>query len=217
MAQYTFGTDEYVVLSAQQVHIDTKKSFGIPRDSELTLTNHNIVLPIKGITGKVKDYQVFPLSDIRIVDGKPQCRLDSSEFMEEKLEISTNTGIVRFVFGGVENKKEIRAWINAIYQIRRGCDAPGEVLGKGRFESMIDEENIADAFGRVFGSFQSAVQKKRNEAASDVSTRCPSCNASIKGRPGATVECPYCGSFTTLPQAYDDGPTQGKFSPFDLL
>ena len=76
---------------------------------------------------------------------------------------------------------------------------------------------IADAFGRVFGSFQSAVQKKRNEAASDVSTRCPSCNASIKGRPGATVECPYCGSFTTLPQAYDDGPTQGKFSPFDLL
>jgi NSS family neurotransmitter:Na+ symporter len=51
--------------------------------------------------------------------------------MEEKLEISTSTGIVRFVFGGVENKKEIRAWINAIYQILLGCDAPEEALGKG--------------------------------------------------------------------------------------
>jgi hypothetical protein len=59
MAQYAFDTDEYVVLNAQQVHIDTKKSFGIPRDSELMLTNRNIVFPIKGITGKVKDYQAL--------------------------------------------------------------------------------------------------------------------------------------------------------------
>lgn len=122
MAQYAFGTDEYVVLNAQQVHIDTKKSFGIPRDSELMLTNRNIVFPIKGLTGKVKDYQVFPLSDIRIVDGKPQCRLDSSQFMEEKLEISTSTGIVRFVFGGVENKKE-RSERGLTRSIRSSSDA----------------------------------------------------------------------------------------------
>ena len=165
------------------------------------LTNRNIVFPIKGLVGKVKDYQVYPLSSIRIVDGRPQCRLDTSEFMEAKLEVSTNAGIVKFVSGGLENKKEVRAWINAIYQILIGCDAPEEALGKGRFESMVDEENIADAFGRIFGSFESAVQKKRNAAAADVSMRCPSCNASLRGRPGDTVSCPYCGSYATLPQA----------------
>jgi len=202
MAQYAFGPDEYVVLSAQQVHLDKKKSIGIPRDSELMLTNYNIVYPIKGLTGKVKSYEVYPLSDIRIVNDRPQCRLDTSEFMEVKLELSMNTGLVSFVFGGVENKKEVRAWINAIYQILVGCDAPDEVLGRGKFESMIDEENIADAFGRIFGSFEGALQRKRNEAAADVSMRCPSCNASVKGRPGETVACPYCGTYVSLPQAY---------------
>ena len=217
MANYSFGPDEYVVLNAQQVHIDAKKSMGIPRDSELMLTNRNIVFPIKGITGKVKDYMVYPLNSIRMVEGKPQCRLDSSTFMEEKLEICTNTGIVRFVFGGLENKKEIRAWINAIYQILLGCDAPDEALGKGRFDSMVDEENIADTFGRIFGSFESAVQKKLNDAAADISMRCPSCNASLKGRPGNTVECPYCGSYSTLPQAYHEAPGQERRLPWNLF
>ena len=44
--------------------------------------------------------------------------------------------------------------------------------------------------------------RKRNEAAADVSMRRPSCNASLKGRPGDTVPCPYCSSYVTLPQVY---------------
>ena len=128
MAQYAFAPDEYVVLSAQQVHVDAKKSFGMSRDSELMLTNRNIVLPVKGLTGKVKDYEVYPPSSIRLIDGKPQCCLDKSEFMEVKHEISTSAGLVRFVFGGIDNKKEVRAWVNAIYQILAGCDAPEEGL-----------------------------------------------------------------------------------------
>ena len=100
------------------------------------------MFPIKGITGKVKDYMVYPLNSIRMVEGKPQCRLDSSTFMEEKLEISTNTGI---------------------------------------------------------------------------SMRCPSCNASLKGRPGNTVECPYCGSYSTLPQAYHEAPGQERRLPWNLF
>lgn len=198
MAGYNFAQDEYVVLKAQEVRLDTKKAFSNPRSSELILTNRNIVMPRKGLTGKVKDYDVYPLANIRIVDGKPQCRLDSSDFMESKLEISFNDDLVSFEFGSLESKREIREWINSIYQILLGADAPEEALGKGKFESFMEEENIADMAGRIFGSFENAFQRKRAEAASDVAGRCPSCNASVKGRPGETISCPFCGNYVTL-------------------
>lgn len=198
MAGYAFEADEYVVLKAQEVRLDGGKGFSVSRGSELMLTNRNIVLPRKGLTGKVKGYDVYPLANIRLVDGKPQCRLDTSDFMDVKLEVALKDGLVTFVFGGLDGKKEIRAWINAIYQLLVGSDAPEEALGKGKFDSLMDEENIADTFGRVFGSFENAFQRKRAEAASDVAGRCPSCNASLKGRPGETIACPYCGTYVTL-------------------
>lgn len=198
MANYAFADDEHVVLKAQEVRLDTGKSFSIPRGSELMLTNRNIVLTRKGLTGKVKGFDVFPLSDIRIVDGKPQCRLDKSEFMEVKLELLLKSGLVTFVFGSLDGKKEIREWINAINQILMGHDAPQESLGKGRFESLVDEERIADAAGRIFGTFQNALKRKRTEAAEDVAAQCPSCNASVRGKPGTTVACPYCGTYVNI-------------------
>lgn len=198
MQGYAFEADETIVLKAQEVRLDGGKSFSMTRGGELMLTNRNIILPRTGFTGKVKGYDVFPLSDIRIVDGKPQCRLDTSDFMDVKLEVAMNSGVVSFVFGSLDGKKEIRAWINAIYQILVGHDAPEETLGKGKFESFMDEENIADTFGRVFGSFENAFQRKRAEAAGDIAGRCPSCNASVKGRAGETMTCPYCGSYITL-------------------
>lgn len=208
MAEYAFGADEYVVMKAQEITPDAKKGLSSMRASELILTNHNIVLPVKGLTGKVKGYEVYPLRDIRIVDGRPQCRLDKSDFMDVKLELSMNQGLVSFKFGSLDNKKEVRAWINAIYQLLVGHDAPEEAMGKGRFESMFDEfdeENVADTFGRMIGTFEGAFegafQKRRDTNAADVSTRCPSCNASVKGRPGETAQCPYCGSYVTLPHA----------------
>lgn len=198
MAAYSFADDEYVVLKAQEVKHDGK-GFSMSRGSELMLTNRAIVLARKGLTGKVKDYEVYPLSDIRMVDGKPQCRLDSSEFMEEKLEVSFRSGVVSFVFGSLENKKEVRTWVTAIYQLLVGEDAPEEALGKGKLDSFFAEEDVADSFGRMFGAFKNALDKKRGEAAHEVAVRCPSCNASVKGKPGETITCPYCGTFITIP------------------
>lgn len=199
MAGFEFGPDEYVVLKAQEVKLDASGfSRSMSRSSELMLTNRNIVYSRKGITGKVKGYDVYPLANIRLVDGRPQVRLDSSEFMEEKLEVSFKDGLVSFVFGSLDNKKEIREWIGEIFRLVTGEEASEEALGKGKVEEFFDEENLADSVGRIFGSFQNALDRKRREAAGDVSMRCPSCNASVKGRPGDTVECPFCGSYITL-------------------
>ena len=70
MAEYAFGADEYVVMKTQEVTPDGKKGLSSMRTSELILTNHNIVLPIKGITGKVKGFEVYPLDDIRRQTGR---------------------------------------------------------------------------------------------------------------------------------------------------
>lgn len=199
MAGYAFADDEHVVLKAQQVRLDEGKTFSIPRGTELMLTNRNVVFPRKGLTGKVKGYNVYPLADIRILDGKPQVRLDTSDFMDVKLEIMLKGEVVTFTFDGIEGKQEIREWINAIYQLTVGHDAPKEALGKSKIGEFLDQENIADTFGRVFGSFENARKRKKAEAAEAVAARCPSCDASVKGKPGETVTCPYCGSYVTIP------------------
>ena len=198
MAGYQFGPNEKVVLRAQDVKIDTGSSFRSFTESELILTNENIIHPKKGMFGKIKEYKVWPLSSIRIVDGLPQCRLDSSTFMEYKLEISFQNEIVTFLFGGLEPKKEVRAWINEISLILTGNEAAEENLRATGVGAFTDSDNIAETFGDVFGSFENAFERKRAKAAPIVACRCPSCNASIKGKLGTTITCPYCESNVTI-------------------
>lgn len=148
--------------------------------------------------GKVKSYRVWPLSSIRIVDGKPQCRLDSSEFMEHKLEVSFQDELVSFVFGSLEAKKEVRSWVNEISVLLVGREAPEENLRATGVGAFTDGDSVAEAFGSIFGSFENALTRKRAKEAPIVARRCPSCNASVKGRVGTTVTCPYCESHVTI-------------------
>ena len=197
MAEYQFGSDEKVVLRAQQVALDGKKSMA-GMNAELILTNQNIVYPNKNMFGKVKGYHVWPLSSIRIVDGVPQCRLDSSEFMAHKLEISFETELVAFVFNSLEAKKEVRQWVNEISLLLVGSEAPEENLRATGVGAFTDSDAIAETFGSLFGSFENALSRKQAEAAPEVAARCPSCNASVKGKQGTVVTCPFCGSHVNM-------------------
>ncbi len=199
MAGYAFGPDETVVLRAQDVKIDGDSSFfSSTSGSELMLTNQNIVYPHKGVFGKVKRYSVWPLSSIRIIDGTPQCRLDSSEFMEHKLEISFQDELVSFVFGSLEAKKEVRSWVNQINLLLVGHEASEENLRSTGAGAFTDIDSVAETFGSIFGSFENALARKRAEEAPIVARYCPSCNASIKGRLGTTITCPYCDANVTI-------------------
>lgn len=200
MAGYAFGPNETVVLKAQEVKIDGGSGFfSSMADSELILTNQNIVYPRKGMFGKVKGYSVWPLASIRIVDGIPQCRLDSSEFMEHKLEVSFQNELVSFVFGSLEAKREVREWVNQISVLLVGHEASEENLRATGVGAFTDGDAVAEAFGSIFGSFENARARKRAEEAPIVACRCPSCNASVKGRRGTTVTCPYCETNVTIP------------------
>lgn len=201
MDGYQFGPNERVILRAQDVKIDGgSKAFSSMTESELILTNQNIVYPRKGLFGKVKSYGVYPLSSIRVIDGEVQCRLDTSEFMESKLEISFENELVSFVFGSLEAKKEIRSWVNEISALLVGHEASEENLRATGIGAFTDGDAFAESFGNIFASFENAFTRKRQEAAPIVSCRCPSCNASIKGRLGTTVTCPYCDSNVTIEQ-----------------
>ncbi|MDO4797974.1 MAG: hypothetical protein Q4A01_08140 [Coriobacteriales bacterium] len=162
------------------------------------LTNQNIVYAQRGMFGKAKGYHAWPLSSIRIVDGIPQCRLDSSEFMEHKLEVSLQNELVSFVFGSLEAKKEVRSWVNEISLLLVGHEAPEENLRATGVGAFTDGDAVAETFGSIFGSFENALTRKRAEEAPVVARRCPSCNASVKGRIGTTVTCPFCESHVTI-------------------
>lgn len=199
MAGYAFGPNETVVLRAKDVTIDGDSSiFSSASGSELILTNQSIVYPRKGMFGKVKGYRVWPLSSIRIVEGTPQCRLDSSEFMEHKLEVSFQNELVSFVFGSLEAKREVRSWVNQISILLVGHEASDEMLRATGAGAFGDIDSVAESFGNIFGSFENALARKRAKEAPVVACRCPSCNASIKGRRGTTVTCPYCETHVTL-------------------
>lgn len=197
VAGYQFGPNERVVLRAQDVKIDGDSSF-FSSESELMLTSENIVYPVKGMFGKVKGYETWPLSSIRIVDGVPQCRLDTSEFMEDKLEISFKDELVTFVFGSLESKKEVRSWINEISLLLVGNEATEDNLRATGIGAFTDTDSIAETVGSIFGAFNNALSRKRAQAAPEVAARCPSCDASLKGKRGTTVTCTYCGSHVTI-------------------
>ena len=148
--------------------------------------------------GKTKGYHTWPLSSIRMVDGMPQCRLDSSEFMAHKLEVSFNDGLVSFEFDSLEAKREVRQWVNEICVLLTGAQAPEENLRSTGAGAFADGDSVAETFGSIFGSFESAFNRKMAEAEPDVACRCPSCNASVKGRRGTTVVCPYCDTNVTI-------------------
>ena len=203
---YEFAPNETVVLKAQDVEIDGAKTMMGSR-AELMLTNLNIVYPQKNMFGKIKGYHVWPLSEIRIVDGVPQCRLDSSEFMTQKLEVYLNHENLSFVFNGLENKKEIRAWVEAINQLLTGHSAPEENLKTSKFESFMESDKFINTVGSVFETINDTYdhvvgdQRRRyTEKLNHVTTvHCPSCNASLEGEGGTTMKCPFCGTKVTIP------------------
>ncbi len=200
MAGYQFEPDETVVLRAQDVGREGgAKALSMFKNAELLLTNKNIVYPRKNMFGKIKDYEVHPLSDIRIVDGVVQCRLDSSEFMTHKLEISFTNELVKYVFGGLEPKAEVRSWIDQINLLLVGHEANAEQLKATGIGALADGDNMGDMAGRILGSFNNALNRKRAQGAPVVAHRCPSCNASLEGKRGSTVVCPYCESNVTIP------------------
>ena len=70
MADYSLGVDEYVVLKSTNVYKSEGGFFDHVGNDELMLTNKAIVLLKKGFTGKIKNFEAFPLATVKVFNNQ---------------------------------------------------------------------------------------------------------------------------------------------------
>jgi ribosomal protein S27E len=194
VASYNLEADEYVILTSVSVYKNEGGMFtGLPT-GELMLTNKAIVFSRKGLTGKVKDYERFPLSTVKVFEDRAQARLGVSSSNAPTLDVYFTNGQASFVF---RSKSEVIKWVNEINMLLTGnnaisADTANSVL------AIPGAEAIASAVAGTIDVFKNAFDRSRRESAEPVSVKCPSCSGVVHGRRGDSVPCPYCGSYIVL-------------------
>jgi hypothetical protein len=197
MANYTFQPNEVLLLSESNViHGGLMAK---PTD-DLILTNVNLVLAKKGIFGNGKGVMTFPLSQIKVWDGRAQVMLGKARNGRPALEVFFIDGQETFAFqsGG---KRKIAEWVNRISQAVTGTVLPtppqpaGVALGRRRERrsrsGLPRTEAVAGALAHTFKVFKTEFGPSP-EAPQQVSGKCRSCGATVSGTRGQQVTCGYC-------------------------
>lgn len=165
---------------------------------ELYLTNLNIIYVSKGIFGKVKGIQKFPLNQVKVVNGQAQAILGkSSDNGSPELQIYFSNGQEAFQFqsGG---KKEILKWVNNISQILTGTASQAE--NAKNIMAIPGSEKIFGTVKDTIGAFKDTfgIKGKENQPPENVTSKCIGCRAPLSGVKGTTVRCKYCDTDNTL-------------------
>lgn len=132
MADLNLDRDEGVVLESElnDVFWMTKD---LVRIQKLYLTNKNIILQYRksnGLFSKSTDEVIKrPLSDIKIINGQPMVNQGKNDRFGACLQIQFAQGTEQFVFNG-SPRKSIPNWINELYKVLVGTEAPQEVRQK---------------------------------------------------------------------------------------
>lgn len=159
---------------------------GLILHDSLILTNQALILVKKTLRGKIKDITRFPLEDIVVSDGQVQAHIGSENDFNPTLDLYLTTGREQFRF---EWQSDIKEWIRSISEAVTGNPMP-------------EEDDLLDDFAKFAETISGSVNKIKNAfgfgTKESVSCHCPSCGASITGRKGETIQCPYCGSYYTF-------------------
>lgn len=139
---------------------------------ELYLTNINLILVRnikKGMFGKAKETDKFPLSQIKIINGEIQAK-----FINGELQIFLVNKQLAFAFysGG---KKRINAFIDGINSAIKGTP-----MNSSKASSAIPgTEIIAETFKDTIGTFKNAFGIKGKNVG--ITIKCIGCHAPITG------------------------------------
>ena len=181
-------------------------------NAELILTNLNIICIEKGVFGKPKGTLTFPLSEIKLYNGKPHAIMGKFANTIPTLEVYFVNGqceTFRFIRG---KKRTINNWINEINKIiipppdeedysGIGFDYnPSSVVGTfmevGEHFKDIGSDML-DNLGFDF-SFKKPKKKEPSNTPERISKKCLSCSAPLVGYKGKIVKCKYCDTEQTL-------------------
>lgn len=159
-------------------------------NSELTLTTQALILRRKNLFGQVKDVIRFPLSDIVISNGQAQVKMGNIDLVTHSLDVYFTTGLERFRFTWED---DIKDWANDINSMLTG--GPELYHKKSFLEEGADLLKFAENFDGAAKKFKKIFGIRSSE---QLSRHCPSCGASITGREGETIKCPFCGGNYTF-------------------
>ena len=169
---------------------------------ELILTNLNIFCIHKTIWGKTKEIKKYPLSQVKVINGRPQVMLTKTRNYENALEIDFRNGSETFTFQ-MGRKQRIILWTEKLQ----------ELLGNGEIDPSEDIEvcgpsvSVADMFKGALDVYKGMLgipdhkEKSPKQPSTEIkiiSTNCSGCSAPISGQKGKTIQCEYCGTKQTL-------------------
>ena len=156
--EYVFMPDEAVILKETDV-AHGSGGYG----DELVLTNLNIICTHRGMFGGIKDVFLYPLSQVKEYNGKPQIIQGKTPNGEPCLEIY-------FKYGGVEsfrfrswNKITIDRWVKAAGKLFNN-NAAKEENDPGRsdpFKSIA--KKLSEKAVGVTGSIKNTFNQKKDE------------------------------------------------------
>lgn len=179
MAKYTLQANEAQVLKTEGVaHGDVMFTQLI---HDLVLTTQNLVLIKKrfGIRSH-KATLVFPLSTIKVHEGKAQAFVGNNS----TLEVNFQHGQEAFV---LRTKKLAGQWVEQINLVVVGHAHQAE-LPEGPGELFVSQ--LKDVFG--MSSSGRSENVAASLAANTTAGDCPSCGAPVSGPRGQVVPCSYC-------------------------
>lgn len=179
MLEFKLKRDEYVVMKSEAV----LHGGGIlgSHTKGLVLTNQCLVLISRGLFGNTKHVERSALSNIKVIDGRPQAV--ASDTM---LEIYFRDGHESF---GFQRKREAKAWAENICKLLDGdTEDFRSVTDKAIPGAEYVAESLKDTLAAVKRPFRSPTRTKK------VAGACASCGASVSGVAGRVVRCDHCGS-----------------------
>lgn len=180
MSIYTLDIDEAVILQASRVSVGT---FGIV---DLILTNKNLIQVNKGIFGGEKDCAKYPLSNLKVLDGKPNIIIGKSRNGSRQLELYFTDCDKYFCFNSPFAEKK---WVGAITKAYKNRMVELK-------KTTAEKEPLIESFRDVISGARDAVLAKKIPV--QKSCKCLKCGAELTGYKGEMVKCPYCDNVLAI-------------------
>lgn len=187
MDNYHLEPDEAVLIECENTTLEEGKL--INASGTLVLTSQNLIWLTKGIFGKTKNIQKYPLTDVKIFNNEAQVKLDEKIGEYPLLSIFFKTSQLRF---RLMERQKARELFNNVHKLVTGSEkdlvSVGAIPGVEFIANAV--KDTASVFLKSFG-----IIAKQPEP---VTTRCENCGAPISGLSDQVVKCPYCDTNTKL-------------------
>lgn len=155
---------------------------------DLILTNKNVIWVKKNIAGFPKSFEKYPLSELKIYDGKPQVGIVSKfgDYPALTFSFRDYEQSFKLILTQKIKAKEIITRINKMI-----TNTASDVVEE---KAIPGTAFVAETLKGTINTFKKSFGIKEKEAA----CQCPSCAATIRGIVGQVIECPYCGTSIKL-------------------